>query len=89
MKTLARGAGSLLISILLLMLGGHIRYPHECYDCFQPHGFPFTYRNDGGYAGGGWFSWWWASADIAVALLLAFVIFWTWNRLANQRATSG
>jgi len=26
--------------------------PDHCFDCFEPHGVPFTYWHDDGFAGG-------------------------------------
>lgn len=31
--------------------------PPTCFDCFAPHGFPFTYFHEGGLAGGEGFVW--------------------------------
>jgi len=39
-----------------------------CADCFRPHGLPFTYYREGGFAGGGGIVWLGAIADaVAVA----------------------
>ena len=67
----------------LLMVGGFIRHPGWCADCFEPHGFPFTYRQDGGFAGGAAFYSVWFLADLVVLALLAAGITWAWNRIGK------
>jgi hypothetical protein len=48
----ARGFGiAFFISVCLFYLITQLRL-ESCYDCFRPHGFPFTYFHEGGYAGG-------------------------------------
>jgi hypothetical protein len=65
----------------LLMVGGFIRHPGWCADCFEPHGFPFTYRQDGGFAGGAAFYPTWFLSDLLVLALLTACIAWTWNQI--------
>jgi len=45
-----------------------------CADCFRPHGLPFTYFREGGFAGGGGIVWLGAVAD-AVAVAGAALLF--------------
>ena len=91
MKTALRISGSFLVSLVLLVIGAFIRQPHECADCFQPHGFPFTYRQDGGFGGGAAFYPRWLAADLLVLALLTGFIAWVWigKATAKQEREAG
>ena len=52
MKMALRLVSRFCLSLALMLIGDHHRHPYHCDDCFALHGFPFVYRNDGGFAGG-------------------------------------
>jgi len=80
-----RIAGSFLLSFALLAVGAYIRHPRECADCFEPHGFPFTYRQDGGLRGGAAFYPHWLAANLLVLALLTAFTAWVWSRKATAK----
>jgi hypothetical protein len=56
-----------------------------CSDCFRPHGFPFHYYHDGGFAGGqGWF---WPNVwnECIAMLSVSGNITWLWTALDKRR----
>ena len=55
-----------------------------CYDCFAPHGIPFTYFHEGGYAGGEGFVWAGVLGNSNLVLVVALAFGLVWNRLAAQ-----
>ena len=58
-----------------------------CSDCFAPHGFPFTFFHEGGFAGGEGFVSTGILGNSVTALIAALASGLVWNRLAAQ--TSG
>jgi hypothetical protein len=84
MMTFSRWIISFVVSVVLISLGAWWRHPGHCSDCFERHGFPFDYQNDGGFAGGGWFHPWGLAADVAIWMILACVIYFVWRRLARR-----
>jgi hypothetical protein len=82
MKMALRIVGSFVVSLVALVIGGFIRHPYACFDCFEPHGFPFTYRQDGGFGGGAAFFWGGMVGDLVVLILLTTLLAWTWHRSA-------
>ena len=84
MKAL-RTAISFGVALTLLVTGAYVRRPYTCYDCFEPHGFPFAYRQDGGYGGGAAFHLGGMIGDLLVLLLLTTLIAWAWGRFATRR----
>jgi hypothetical protein len=56
----------------------------RCSDCFAPHGIPFTFFHEGGYAGGAGFVWTGVLENTVVVLIVALVSGLVWNRLAAQ-----
>jgi hypothetical protein len=81
MKTVWRIVVSFLAAVVLLMVGGFIRHPGWCADCSEPHGFPSTYQQDGGFACGAAFYPIWLAADLLIFALLSAGITWAWNRI--------
>ena len=79
-----RIVGSFFAALGFLVLGAFVRHPHECADCFEPHGLPFTYRQDGGFAGGAAFYPFWLGADLLVLVLLTVGIVWAWYRWSTS-----
>ena len=55
-----------------------------CSDCFAPHGIPFTFFHEGGFAGGEGFVWMGVLENCIVVLIVALVSGFVWNRLAAQ-----
>ena len=78
MKVALKMVASFLLSTLLFLIGGSVLHPYDCFDCFKPYGFPFTYRHDGGLAGGGDFYQGWLNADIASYVILSIAIASIW-----------
>ncbi len=52
----------------------------HCYDCFEPHGWPFTYWHDGGFAGGAAWVPKGVAGDLAVCMGFSIVgsMIWGW-----------
>lgn len=50
-----------------------------CWDCFWPHGIPFTFYHEGGFAGGDGFVWQGVVGDALVILLCGIILGWAWN----------
>jgi hypothetical protein len=48
-------------------------------DFFSPHGIPFTYFHEGGFAGGEGFVWSGVMGDALVILLFGAILGWVWN----------
>jgi hypothetical protein len=81
----ARGFGiAFFISVCLFYLITQLRL-ESCYDCFRPHGFPFTYFHEGGYAGGSAWVWPGVIGDLFCVLGLATLIVWIWNYFISER----
>lgn len=80
-----RFAGSLQLSLVLLMLGAFAKHPRECADCLQPHGFPFTYRRDGGLGGGAAFDPSGLVGDLLIYAVLAILIYLLWSQRAKHK----
>ena len=56
----------------------------RCSDCFAPHGIPFTFFHEGGFAGGEGFVWTGVLENTIVVIIVALVSGFVWNRLAAQ-----
>jgi hypothetical protein len=85
MKAALRIMSSSLAALILLTIGAHIRHPYPCADCFEHHGFPFTYRQDGGLGGGGAFYPIGVAGDVSILVVLTALIAWAWQRIAPRR----
>ncbi len=66
----------------------HSWRPVTCWDCFWPHGIPFTFFHEGGFAGGAGFVWSGVIGDALVILLLAVFFGWVWNWRSRKHSTS-
>jgi len=55
-----------------------------CADCFAPHGVPFTWFHEGGFAGGEGFVWTGVIENSVVVLVLALVLGLAWNKVTRQ-----
>jgi hypothetical protein len=86
MRMALRVIGSFFTSLVLVLIGGHIRHPRDCVDCFAPHGFPFTYGHDGGLRGGAEFYRGWMIADIVFVLMITAIIAWAWGRRSEKNS---
>ena len=68
--------------------GLHARRRQTCADCFWPHGIPFTFYHEGGFAGGNGFEWRGVIGDTLVILLCGTILGWVWNRVARRPSTA-
>jgi hypothetical protein len=57
-----------------------------CADCFAPHGVPFTFFHEGGFAGGEGFVWTGILGNSVVVLVLALVLGLLWSK-SGQRTS--
>jgi hypothetical protein len=64
----------------------HSWRPVPCSDCFWPHGIPFTFFHEGGFAGGESFVWSGVVGDGLVILLFGAILGWAWNRLSRKHS---
>ena len=60
--------------------------PPACYDCFAPHGLPFTYFHEGGFAGGEAFVWSGVVGDALLILSIGVIAGWIWNRISQNHS---
>src|SRR5262249_15326329 len=81
-----RYAISLLLSACVLGIANHLESlrPPTCFDCFEPHGIPFTYFHEGGFAGGEGFVWSGVLGNALVVVATGAIIACIWNRLAQR-----
>jgi hypothetical protein len=88
MVAIERYGISLLLSTCALGIANNLHSWHqaECYDCFRPHGIPFTFFHEGGFAGGETFVWRGVIGDSLVMLVLGFVLGLVWNKLAQRHS---
>jgi hypothetical protein len=57
--------------------------PVTCWDCFFPYGVPFTFYQEGGYAGGAGVVWKGLVADAALVIVVSALVGHIWQTL-NQ-----
>jgi hypothetical protein len=86
--TIERYGVSLLLSGCALGVANyfHSRRTATCADCFLPHGIPFTFFHEGGYAGGAGFVWKGVVGDSLVILVFGILLGWVWTKLAHERS---
>jgi hypothetical protein len=77
---------ALLFSACVLGIANHIYAMRTttCFDCFWPHGFPFTYFHEGGFAGGEGIVWSGVVGNAFVIILVGAILGWMWNRLPRK-----
>ena len=56
----------------------------SCSDCFAPHGIPFTYFHEGGFAGGEGFVWMGVLGNSIVVLIVGLALGLVWNSSAAR-----
>jgi len=85
-----RYAISVLLSACLLGIANHLASlrPSACFDCLTPHGIPFTYFHEGGFAGGEGFVWSGVLGNTLVVVATGAIMAWAWNRLAQRHLLS-
>jgi len=71
---------SLFMITFLFAVADGIKHRYICYDCFQPHGWPWTYYHDGGFAGGNGYEWPGLVGDLAAILTMSVAVAWIWNK---------
>jgi hypothetical protein len=59
----------------------------QCADCFAPHGVPFLFFHEGGFAGGEGFIWKGIVGNSFVVLALASVLSLVWSIVRPRRST--
>jgi hypothetical protein len=74
----------LLVTCVLGIANNSYFWRSTCADCFAPHGIPFTYFHEGGFAGGEGFVLTGILENTSVVLIVALVLCLAWNRLAAQ-----
>ena len=62
--------------------------PVTCFDCFWPHGIPFTFFHEGGFAGGEAFVWRGVIGDALVTLLIAACLLSAWSWFPQRHPES-
>ncbi|HJX84297.1 MAG TPA: hypothetical protein VJ723_08140 [Candidatus Angelobacter sp.] len=59
----------------------HFHRPVNCSDCFFPYGVPFTFYQEGGFAGGAGFVWTGVIGDLIVVVAAGIVLGWAWTKI--------
>jgi hypothetical protein len=79
---------ALLLSACLWGIANNVysRRPVTCCDCYWPHGIPFTFYHEGGFAGDAAFVWRGVIGDSLVILLFGAVLGWAWNWFSRQHS---
>lgn len=80
------GLCMLLAACLLGVANDSYFWRWQCSDCFAPHGVPFLYFHEGGFAGGAGFIWKGVIGNSFVVLALASVLSLVWSGLLPQRS---
>jgi hypothetical protein len=62
----------------------HLLRPVTCWDCFFPFGLPFTFYQEGGYAGGAGVVWKGLMPDLLILVLVTTLAQYAWTRLARN-----
>jgi hypothetical protein len=83
-KTGRYGICLLLVTCGLGIANNSYFWRSGCSDCFAPHGIPFTFFHEGGFAGGEGFVWTGVLENTIVVLIVALVSGLVWNRFAAQ-----
>ena len=60
--------------------------PVSCYDCFFPHGLPFTFYHEGGFAGGEGFVWLGILGNTLTAVILAGASGFVWSWISRTHS---
>lgn len=82
---------SLMVSACVIGIANRVyslRAP-SCDDCFAPHGVPFTYFHEGGFAGGEGFVWSGVVGDTLLIFAIGVIIGWIWNRMSQRHSLAG
>src|SRR6185369_5458173 len=79
-------------TLSFFILVNYLNYTHVssglCDDCFQNYGFPYTYYQAGGYAGGFGFSLSGLALDVAISLGLSLAIGWLCRKIFDLKKQS-
>ena len=65
-------------SIGIVFIFGFLFSPN-CSDCFRPHGWPFPYYREGGFAGGACYIWGGMLGDFLFAVTASMLLWMGWN----------
>jgi len=69
---------------VLGVLNNPMFWRHDCYDCFAPHGIPFVYYHEGGFAGGARFVWAGVMGNIAISLAMTTLLAIVWLGVSGK-----
>jgi hypothetical protein len=58
-----------------------------CQDCFNPHGVPFAYHHDGGFAGGAAWVWTGMLKDAGLVVGLGVIFGFVCSKLGKQMSS--
>ena len=67
-----------IFSIGIVCIFGFLFSPN-CTDCFRPHGWPFPYYREDGFAGGAHYVWGGMLGDFLFALTASMLLWMVWN----------
>ena len=82
-----RFAACLLVSAPLFFVVNYFQFeirPIICADCFLPHGIPFTYFREGGFAGGGGWAWIGILGELMAVIAFGFLLAWLISSLSSR-----
>jgi hypothetical protein len=66
----------------------HFHRPVVCSDCFFPYGVPFTFYQEGGFAGGAGFVWTGVMGDLIVVAAVGIVLGWACTKILEAARTN-
>jgi hypothetical protein len=64
----------------------HSWRPVTCCDCFWPHGIPFTFYHEGGFAGGEGYVWRGVIGDALVVILFGAILGWAGKWFSREHS---
>jgi hypothetical protein len=69
---------------IFVVMNIHYWRPASCADCGFPHGLPFTFFREGGFAGGGGIVWIGMAGDVLVLLAFGLAAAWILTELNRK-----
>jgi hypothetical protein len=79
---------ALLLSACLWGIANNVHSwrPVTCCDCFWPHGIPFTFYHEGGFAGGEGYVWRGVIGDALVVILFGAILGWAGKWFSREHS---